>query len=243
VIIGILECWTNRSEWVEEHGDFADWFPPFLRQARSDLDFQVFHAHLGDLPICSDLCDGWLVTGSSAGVNDDLPWQHPLIKFLRECRGIRPVIGVCYGHQLLHSMYGGVVEKASGWGVGRHSYQVLEDRFDGLTELHLLASHQDQVVKPASDSRILAGSSFCPIAATEIGDDIITIQPHPELTPALAQKIYSARREVQGDDLTRRALASIHAPIDDAAIAHWLVSYVRRVTAAEKETSLSIVVQ
>ena len=77
MIIGILECWTNRPEWME-HGDFADWFQPFLRKADPSLGFRVYHAHQGDLPQTVSECDGWLITGSAASVHENPAWQAPL---------------------------------------------------------------------------------------------------------------------------------------------------------------------
>mgnify|MGYP006126119873 CR=1 FL=1 len=226
MIIGILACWANRPEWTEEHGDFADWFPPFLRKVDATLEFKIFHAHQGHLPTIPTECDAWLITGSGASVYEDLPWQSGLATFLRNARGIRPMIGVCYGHQLLHSVFGGKVEKASGWGIGVHSYDVLA-QFGGASQLRLIASHQDQVTQAAVGSEILASSAFCPIASTQIGSDILTIQPHPEMTPAQARAVFAARRETQGREVADIALASLDTPLDDKAVAVWMVAFLR----------------
>lgn len=225
MIIGILECWTNRPEWMA-HGDFADWFPPFLHKADPELEFRTYRAHKDDLPDTPNVCDAWLITGSAVSVYDDPPWQSGLAAFLKRARGIRPLIGVCYGHQLLHHLFGGQVDKAANWGVGVHRYDVQEP-IAGMTRLHLLASHEDQVTRPASGSRVLARSAFCPIAATAIGDDAITIQPHPEMTKDLAREVIAARRDVQGDEVTDTALASLGLPLDDRAVARWMVGFVR----------------
>ena len=225
MIVGILECWSNRPEWMH-HGDFADWFPPFLHKADPSLTFKVYHAHLGDLPSSAEDCDAWLITGSAASVYEDLPWQADLADFLHSARSNRPIIGVCYGHQLLHHMYGGVIEKAANWGIGVHSYDV-DQSFGGAETLRLLASHQDQVTRVAVGSQVLASSDFCPIAATRFDSDMITIQPHPELTVALGRDVFESRRDVQGDEAADVALASLDASLDDAVVAHWMVAFMR----------------
>ena len=113
-----------------------------------------------------------------------------------------------------------------GWGVGVHTHDV-NGAIHGLKEMRILASHQDQVVEAAPGSRILASSEFCPIAATAIGDDIITIQPHPELTKDMAKAVVTARREEQGDAVTDQALDSLTQQIDDTAVAHWMVDFAK----------------
>ena len=236
MIVGILECWTNKLEWLEEHGDFADWFPPFLRKADPSLSFKIYHAHLGDIPAEPRECDAWLITGSGASVYENLPWQADLADFVCETRGVRPILGVCYGHQLLHCIYGGLVEKASGWGIGVHRYSV-HDQIDGASELRLIASHQDQVTRAAVGTQLLASSDFCPIAATRIGEDIVTIQPHPEITLAQGRDAFTARRDEQGSETTDGALRSLKAPLDDVRVANWMVAFMRGFVMQDKKAA------
>src|SRR6185295_19772783 len=124
-VIGILECGQTRSDWLEEHGEMADPFPPFLTRADPSLSFKVYKAHKNEVPRQADECDAWLVTGSPHGVCDRLAWQAGLSEFLVDAARHRPVIGICYGHQLLHDALGGMVEKAAaGWGIGVQKYEL-----------------------------------------------------------------------------------------------------------------------
>lgn len=230
--IGILECGTNRPEWAR-HGRFADWFPPLLAQAGRPFETQSWNASEGELPATPDACDAWLLTGSPASAVDDAPWQIALSDFLAPMVDRRPVIGICYGHQHLHRMLGGQVEERPDWGVGVQSYP-LEALPDWLSPpaatasaegFNLIALHRDQVTLPAPDSRIFAGSAFCPYGVTQIGTHILTFQAHPEMDPAFAALVYDFERHRIGDAATDAALATLDMPRDTALAARWIMAF------------------
>src|SRR3546814_14651521 len=71
--------------------------------------------------------DGYVITGSPAGVYDGLPWIMRLIAWLREAKGRTKLVGICFGHQVMAQAFGGNVAKAdTGWGIGLHRYDVNE---------------------------------------------------------------------------------------------------------------------
>ena len=85
--------------------------------------------------------DGWLISGSRHGAYEDLPFIAPLETFIREVFSAKiPLIGICFGHQIIAQALGGTVEKfAGGWSVGATEYQL-----DG-EQVMLNAWHHDQV--------------------------------------------------------------------------------------------------
>jgi GMP synthase-like glutamine amidotransferase len=235
--IGILECGQTSPDWIEEHGEMAAPFPPFLHRADPTLVFRVYKAHRGELPARANECDAWLITGSPVSVCERLAWQDALADFLVHAAQQRPVVGICYGHQLLHDALGGEVARSDkGWGIGVQRYELAAippwaPRDPGATPpeaLHWIALHQDQVVRPAPGSRVWAGNAFCPACVTTIGDSVLTIQAHPEMTTRLATAIYEAQRQQQGAALTDAALHSLHStPIDDGLAARWILAFLR----------------
>jgi GMP synthase-like glutamine amidotransferase len=235
-VIGILECGQTRSDWLAEHGEIADPFPPFLTRADPTLTFRVYKAHKDELPRHADECDAWLVTGSPNSVYERPAWQARLSAFLVEVAKHRPVIGICYGHQLLHDALGGAVERAAaGWGIGVQKYELREvpawappEGSRGATDgFHLIALHQDQVTRPAPGSRVLAGNTFCPSCITTIGENVFTIQAHPEMTRQLAKALYEELRTEQGSHSTDVALQSLDTKIDGELAARWILAFVQ----------------
>ena len=127
-------------------------------------DYAVFDI-VGDAPPSPDACDAYVITGASAGVYDDLPWIAPMENFLRAAKGRVPLVGICFGHQLMARAFGGRVEKsAKGWCAGLHAYQVVdrEPWMDGAETIAIPASHQDQVVAAPPNARTVLASDFTP---------------------------------------------------------------------------------
>ncbi len=187
--IGILETGEVHPDLAARHGDYPAMFAALLGAADPTLEFATVRVVAGEIPASPTQADAWLVTGSRHGVYDDLPWIEPLKAFLRACvaQGV-PIVGVCFGHQILAEALGGEVEKSDrGWGLGVQDYQVaarpgwmadLPDRFA------VRALHQDQIVRLPDDATVLARSAHCAYAALAYGDPerpfAVSLQPHPE---------------------------------------------------------------
>ena len=101
--------------------------------------------------------------------------------FIRDSRAkMVPMVGICFGHQIIAQALGGRVEKFDGgWAVGRKEY----DTSDGTMALN--AWHQDQVLEPPEGAITTASSDFCAHAALVYPDGIWTVQPHPEFNSEL----------------------------------------------------------
>jgi GMP synthase-like glutamine amidotransferase len=117
-----------------------------LLGSRSATVFDVRERHL---PRSVSACEAYVITGSSAGVYDDLPWIKDLMAFLRSARGASKLIGICFGHQAMAQAFGGAAVKSpKGWGIGLHRYElpVRPHWMDDAAAVAVPASHQDQVV-------------------------------------------------------------------------------------------------
>lgn len=208
-------------------GRFDDYPAMFAALLGEGVDIQVFDVQAGPLPPDPAAFQGVIVTGSAAGVYDDLPWIPPLLEWLRRARGRTRLVGVCFGHQAMAQAFGGRVEPSDrGWGVGLHRYEVtaaepwMRPRADALA---IPVSHQDQVVDPGPDARVIARSAFTPYAGLAWDEDAVSVQCHPEFSPEYAAALLETRRGRRIDAaLADAALDSLKGPDDRAVLGAWI---------------------
>lgn len=97
-----------------------------------------------------------------------------------------PILGICYGHQLVGHFLGGEVKKGqvSEYGQAKVKFLKREGVFEGVSEEESVwMSHFDQVVKAPEGFEIVASTCDCPIAAMMNKEKrIYTLQFHPEVT-------------------------------------------------------------
>lgn len=183
--IGILEAGLLNEKLVSEFDPYPKMFASLLNRAGKELNYQSFSVVRGQFPESINDCDGWLITGSRHGVYEQLDWMLRLEAFIREVYQARiPLVGICFGHQIVASALGGeVVKSDKDWGVGLMKYSVEKIpswmRPDS-SEIQIYAFHQDQVVELPKDARVLLSSDFCPYAGLTYGDSLLSIQAHPE---------------------------------------------------------------
>ena len=228
--LGILQADHVDPECRARFGDYADMFTVALGDALdSRTSFEFFDVRRGHYPDGVGDCDGYLITGSRASVYDDEPWIARLKEFVRELNETRSkTVGICFGHQLVAASLGGVVDRAKvGWGVGVHTWDIVDDEpwlRPRLREIRLLASHQDQVDVLPRGARLLAASNFCPNAAFAIENHVFAVQGHPEFTRDYARFLMCRRREALGGAFGP-GVRSLDEPTDEAVVAQWIAAF------------------
>jgi GMP synthase (glutamine-hydrolysing) len=196
------------------HGDFEAWIARGLGRALDEL--HVAAVHEGEpLPPIESL-GGVVITGSPAMVSERADWSERSARWLAEVveRDALPVLGLCYGHQLLaHGLGGEVGPNPRGREMG-----TLEVRFadlEGRDEGHgrgecdsgfgplfepgaFLAhfTHVESVLVPPSRARVLASTALDPHSAIAFGPRQWGVQFHPEFDLEVMRGYLEARREV-----------------------------------------------
>jgi len=178
-------------------GDFHDWIAEGL-----GLTCDVSHVDAREAPDLPEPASvaGVVVTGSHAMVSDRAPWSEQLGQWLLRCVEARvPVLGICFGHQLLAHALGGVVGyRADGRELGTimvHQLEVgqsdpLFQHMPQVFPAHVV--HEQSVLALPPGAVRLAWSSQEPCQAFRFGDCAWGVQFHPEFS-ATAIQAYQAR--------------------------------------------------
>ena len=218
--IGILQTGLAPDALAADMGDYPDMFATLL--AGNGFTFDTYRVVEMQFPKDAHAADGWLITGSKHGAYENLPFIPPLEAFIRAVYAAAvPLVGVCFGHQIIAQALGGRVEKfTGGWAVGATEYD-----FGGET-LTLNAWHQDQVTGLPPDARVVASNDFCANAALVYNDRAFSVQAHPEFRAEFVDGLAKTRgRGVVPDALLDRAVDRLGMPLDDGAIATQIANF------------------
>lgn len=218
--IGILQTGHSPDTLRNTLGDYEHLFHKLL--GSGDFEFETFNVVDMEFPSSVNDCDGWLLTGSRHGAYEDHPFIPPLETFIRDAYAAHvPMVGICFGHQIIAQALGGKVEKfKGGWVVGRQTYE-LEGQ-----KVALNAWHQDQVVVRPQGATVVASNEMCENAALVYDDRIFTVQAHPEFRSDYIEGLATTRGPgVVPDPLLERALNNLDKPTDNDLLARRITDF------------------
>lgn len=215
--VAILETGVPPEGLENTWGSYPHMFAQ--RLARDGREFRVFRTLEGELPDPAHRLAGVVITGSPAGVYENHVWIGELIGWLRALDPDVPVVGICFGHQVMAQAYGGHVEKSDkGWGVGLHEYHIQDHELwqtlsgsEAPPAIRVAVTHQDQVVAKPESAVVLAGSDFTPFGALYYTHrKALSFQCHPEFSHDYAEALLVCRRGTRIDaDLVDTAVESL----------------------------------
>jgi GMP synthase (glutamine-hydrolysing) len=216
----------TAGDLVAEHGDYPDWFRGALGGSEEELPVlrvapEVGGERFNREALFRTKARGILVTGSPASVTDKAPWMDDLAgELLRAGEMGTPVLGICFGHQLLGRAAGGEVQlNPRGREIGTVSVQLTPaGRKDPLfswaegSQIEVQATHLDAVVPLPPRAVLLGSNENCASQAMRFSETVAGVQFHPELAPqALRALIRSRATKMRAEGLNpEQAEAAVH---------------------------------
>jgi len=228
------------AEVAADQGDFTAMFR--RAAATGEVDLVPWDGASGALP---DLgaWDGVVITGSPASVTEPEPWMEAAIELIRQAhdRAV-PLLGVCFGHQLIGAAFGGaVVVNPSGWEVSTWEIELApagraDPLFAGLPDRFAANCVHRDAVDPATLAAgngvtVLAGNPATPVQAIAAGPLVRGVQFHPEFDAAAIRGYLRSRADLLADDgLDPVALAAraSDAPHARAVLGNFLKYFIMR---------------
>lgn len=184
----ILKTGSTHDHVRQRLGDFEDWIAAGLRAGGAEV--RVHDARTGTPPPAPGAVAGVVITGSHAMVSERAPWSEALLPWLRSAvQGQTPVLGICYGHQLLaHALGGAVDHHPEGVEIGtvtveRHTAATGDPLLGELPDTFpAQAVHWQSVRRLPPGAVLLAGSAHETHHAFRVGPCAWGVQFHPEFS-------------------------------------------------------------
>jgi GMP synthase (glutamine-hydrolysing) len=192
---------------------------PAERNLRRSIaaDISVFKLSAGELPPppAADRAsfDGVVISGSQTSVYEDREWIHGVTEWVRQVHSHgRPMLGICWGHQLLAQALGGRVVDMQEYELGYRTVERLGDDplMHGIPRtITAFETHADRVAELPAGSRTLARNDFG-VQAFRLGSTY-GVQFHPEYDRETAEWVIESKD--LPDARKRQALGTV---TDDA---------------------------
>ena len=120
--IAILEAGRTNPDMPAKFHHYPDMFETLFENQPNSVDFRFSIVPVVDdvFPQAVDDFDGYLVTGSAFGVYDDAPFIPKLMAFIQNIFSAgKPIVGVCFGHQIVAHAGGHAAKFDGGWASAR----------------------------------------------------------------------------------------------------------------------------
>jgi GMP synthase (glutamine-hydrolysing) len=229
----ILVTGQTLPEIAARRGDYPAWIQEKTGDAWSGewVSFDVRTS--APLPGPRD-ADAFVITGSSSSVTERAPWMLRAEELVREIAATqRPLLGICFGHQLIAQALGGeVTRNPQGREIGAMRVSRLADDFlfAGLPRtFDIHGTHVDAVLRLPPGGEVLATTPRDSVAAFRVGANVRGVQFHPEFDADVMRGYLQARSDIvrsEGGD-PESLLANVDVPTRGEAILGNFASAIR----------------
>lgn len=214
----ILKTGSTFEDLAARRGDFEHWFESHARIGRERLNLRVLAAQQHPELPAPDAFDALIITGSDKTVHEREPWSVRAGEWLAQvvAAGV-PVLGVCYGHQLLADALGGRTGRnPTGREIGVVEVEVSDEDplfADLPPRFPVFATHCDAVLELPPQGRVLARNPHTAVQALAVGAQARGVQFHPEFDAEVMRHYLQTRAPLidseRGEGTTARLLAEV----------------------------------
>jgi GMP synthase (glutamine-hydrolysing) len=197
--IAILDCGPSLIEVSNEFGYAPEWIMALC--AQSNAEFSWIRSYEGET-IDENAANGFIITGSPLSVYEEAEWMLESEAIISNAHEKRlPILGICFGHQLIAKALGGTVElNPSGWELGSYPVELTmagieSPLFTGIPNpFYAHESHQDAVTMLPTSAIELAKNTKGN-QAFHVGETTFGVQFHPEFSHAVIKKYVEVRSQ------------------------------------------------
>jgi GMP synthase (glutamine-hydrolysing) len=162
--------------------DFGSQYTQLIARRVRELNVYCEIHPFNKVPTITDNIKGVILSGSPCSVRDE---GSPNVNF-GDFKKV-PVLGVCYGAQLMAHTMGGKVLPSQSREYGRARLATVDHHNSLLKEISLdtqvWMSHADTIISVPPEFKVIASTTSVPVAAFQVnGKQVYGIQFHPEVT-------------------------------------------------------------
>lgn len=198
----IIQMGVPPDDIIADFGEQARWIQDALGEAARDMSIQIVRPAAGEALPEPRAVAGAIITGSWNMVTDREDWSERTAEWVRHAfRADVPLLGICYGHQLMaHALGGRVDYHPQGRELGCYAVQTVTDLTDDPL-LHVLPddfpallSHEQAVLDIPDGARVLARSAHDAHQILRYGPHALSVQFHPEFSQSIMRACMTRRR-------------------------------------------------
>jgi len=205
--------------------DFGSQYTQLIARRVRELDVYCEIHPYNNIPPITSAVKGIILSGSPCSIRDA---DAPMVD-LAAFRHQMPILGVCYGAQLMAQIWGGEVKASSIREYGRAKLGTInaENRLLKGLDQHsqVWMSHADTITRVPDSFQIIASTETVRVAAFQLeGEETYGIQFHPEVTHSLQGKqllhnfvvdICGCQQDWTADSFVDATIAELKAKLGD----------------------------
>jgi len=216
----IINAGPGIDQIRDQYGHATDWISNLVTSSNIQIDINNIYANED---FDTSYYDGWIITGSASSVIDNHDWIKLLKnKIIYANKYSIPILGICFGHQIISSALGGdVVHNDRGWELGSYKIDMTEaglsSKLFNNIELndYFYFSHEDIVSKLPIDAIELANNSMG-LQSFSVANQIFGVQFHPEFTVDIMDQYVKVRYE--------KGIISKYSPVVESKSSYKIIS-------------------